>query len=141
MTPRALPLLLPLVLGSACAHHAISGQVIDRNGDPVARAIVSVQPGDVQLVTDPEGRFMFDYLRDEDGERVRLDKRTTYEIETFKAGYHIQTMPVDYSRGEVELELITLTEDTIRVEGEDTQFDPADFPDRTHSAGGSYEGE
>ncbi|MCB9746647.1 MAG: carboxypeptidase regulatory-like domain-containing protein [Alphaproteobacteria bacterium] len=133
--------LLPLALLGGCAHHAISGQVIDRNGDPVARAIVSVQPGDVQLVTDPEGRFMFDYLRDEDGERTRLDKRTTYEVEAFKAGYHVATVPVEYTRGELQLELITLTEETIRVEGEDTRFDPADFPDRSHSGGGSYEGE
>ena len=46
------------------AGHFITGQVIDRNGQPVNRAVISLAPGNVKLVTDREGMFLIDYLRD-----------------------------------------------------------------------------
>ena len=139
-------ILLTLLLAAsttavAASKHAISGTILDRNGTPVERAIVSVAPGNVQLVTDQNGWFEIDYLRDEAGERTKLGKRTIYEVEIFKAGYHLATQTVEYKRGEMILEPITLNEDTIRVVGADENIDPGQFPDRSHSAGAAYEGE
>jgi hypothetical protein len=139
-------ILLPLLLAAstvalAAPHHAISGTIVDRNGSPVERAIVSVAPGNVQLVTDQNGWFEIDYLRDESGERTKLGKRTIYEVEVFKAGYHVSTTTVEYKKGELILEPITLKEDTIRIVGADENIDPGQFPDRSHSAGAAYEGE
>ena len=73
---------------SGCGPHIINGAVIDRNGFPVERAIVSLSPGNVEIVTDSHGEFSIDYLRDDMGERIRLDWRNDYEVEVFKAGYH-----------------------------------------------------
>ena len=41
-------------------------------GEPLPRAVVSLVPGNVELVTDRDGRFVIDYLRDQSGERVKL---------------------------------------------------------------------
>ncbi len=134
--------ILAAFLAAGCAtHHAISGSVVDRNGEPVERALVSVQPGNVAIVTDPNGWFQIDYLRDETGERTKLKRRTTYEIEIFKPGYHLQQVLVEYKRGELLLEPIVLKEDTIRVVGVDENIDPGAYPDRTQSSGATYEGE
>ena len=93
--------LLFLALAACAGKGFISGQVIDRNGDPVDRAIVKLAPGNVQLVTDREGRFLIDYLRDETGERIKLAKRTAYEVEVWKPGFHTQEISLGYKRGEV----------------------------------------
>ncbi|MCB9762922.1 MAG: carboxypeptidase regulatory-like domain-containing protein [Alphaproteobacteria bacterium] len=138
---RSSPLSLLLLALSGCAHHAISGLVIDRNGQPVPNVVVSLDPGGVQIITDSSGGFTIDYLRDDAGERINLEKRTEYEVEAFRAGYHVEAVSFAYKRGELELDPITLKEDTIRVDGSDITFDPAEHPDRSHSAGGSYEGE
>ena len=64
-------LVAALLLSPASAEagrNQIGGQILDRNGEPVNRAIVSLVPGNVQLMTDREGNFLIDYLRDEDGE-------------------------------------------------------------------------
>lgn len=125
-----------------CAsRRAISGQVLDRNGMPVERVIVSVEPGGVEIVTDTEGRFTIDYIREAGGERTDLDKKTEYRIEMFKPGYHISRSSVDYRRGAIELEPFTLVKDTIRVSDNEDDLDPEKYPDRTHSAGTNYEGE
>ena len=130
-----------LVLGGCAGKRAISGQIMDRNGAPMDRVIVSVAPGNVELVTDSEGRFTLSYLRSEGGDRVKLDARQTYRVEAFRAGYHVEGVEVYYKRGALELEPILLTEDTIRVDASEADLDPARFPDRTHAAGTNYEGE
>jgi hypothetical protein len=136
-----LALFFGLLGTSACGPHFIQGQVIDRNGEPVARAIVGLQPGNVEIVTDGDGAFMVDYLRDETGERVKLKRRTDYAIEIFKPGFHVLGQDFYYKRGELVMEAFVLKEDSIRVIGNEEIYDPSEHRDRTHSAGQSLEGE
>ena len=134
--------LLLLFLLTGCANkRAITGQVIDRNGEPIDRVVVSLSPGNVELVTDSEGNFLVDYLRDESGERIKLDKRQEYTIELFRPGYHISESMVSYKKGALILEPMTLTEDTIELRPSSANIDPDQHPDRTHSSGTNYEGE
>lgn len=126
----------------ACAtHHVISGQVVDRNGKPVERANVALLPGNVEIITDDDGKFAIDYLRDTEGTRIKLSRRTDYTAEFFKVGFHPQQQAFYYKNGELILEPVTLLEDTVRVETSTVDIDPAKFPDRQQAAGGSYEGE
>jgi hypothetical protein len=132
--------LLP-VLG-ACAHHrTITGQVLDRNGDPMEQVVVSVHPGNVEIVTDAAGLFVIDYLRDDQGERTSLVTKTDYQIEAFKPGYHITRSSLSYRRGRMSVDPITLVKDTIRVSESSGDLDPDQYPDRTQSSGTAYEGE
>jgi len=126
---------------SALAKNLISGQIIDRNGEPVNRAIVSLEPGNVQLITDRDGYFSIDYLRDEDGERTRIQKKTDYKIEVFKPGFHVQAVSLYFKRGEVTMEAITIVEETIEIQDQGENLDPELYKDSTHSAGANYEGQ
>lgn len=139
---RAALLVLPGALWlTGCATHVIQGQILNRNNEPLERAVVSMSPGNVQLVTDQEGRFYIDYTRDDTGERTKLGKRAEYELEIFQVGYHVARTSLYYKRGELILEPIVLKEDTIRVVGSDGDIDPGQYRDRTHSSGATYEGE
>jgi hypothetical protein len=129
-----------LLLGCA-SRRAIHGQVLDRNGAPVDRVIVTLAPGNIELVTDSEGRFVIDYLRDDDGDRVKLSARQDYTLEAFRVGYHVSDVAFHYARGAHALEPLTLTEETIRVSPSEADIDPDRYPDRTHSSGSAYEGE
>ena len=133
-------LLLALAPAWAGNHH-IAGQVVDRNGQPISRAIISLEPGNVELVTDREGRFLVDYLREEDGKRVRLDKKTDYRLEVFKPGFHTYTLELFYKRGAVTLETVTMVEETIDVADFPENLDPALYSRPTVSAGATYEGQ
>jgi hypothetical protein len=133
--------MLISLLIACTAHHAISGSVVDRNGEPVERAIVTLEPGNVQIVTDQDGAWEVDYLRDEEGERIKLDKRTDYTVEAFKAGYRPEEIDLYYKRGELPTEPLVLKEDTIRVVPSEQDIDPDSHPDRTHGSGANYEGE
>lgn len=139
----AIAALLCLALApvAQAGRHHITGQVIDRNGEPVHRAIVSLSPGNVQLVTDREGFFLIDYLRDEAGKRVKLTKKITYVVEVFKPGFHTWTASVDYRKGSLTMEPVTLAPETIRVEDQGENLDPGLFGDPTHAAGAHYEGQ
>lgn len=140
MSPKLL--LLPLVLGTACArHHAVIGKVVDRNGEPMDKVVISMQPGGVEMITDSNGAFMIDYLRDEQGQRTKLSRKTDYSIEVFRTGYNVHSDSFYFKNGELFLDPITLAEDTIRVENSPDNIDPAQFPDRSQSAGAAYEGE
>lgn len=131
-----------LLLVIACAsHRAITGSVLDRNGDPIERAIVSVHPGGVEIVTDENGRYVIDYLRTTDGDRTDLRKKTEYQLEAFLPGYHITRASLSYRRGKVEADPITLVPDTVRMSESDADLDPSLYPDRSQSAGSTYEGE
>ena len=133
--------LFAVACAGACGPHIIQGQIIDRNGEPVPRAIVGLAPGNVEIVTDGEGRFMVDYLRDDSGERIKLKRRTDYGIETFKPGFHVLSQEFYFKRGELLMEPMVLKEDSIRVIGSDELYNPDDHRDRTHSSGQSLEGE
>ena len=115
--------------------------MLDRNGQPLARAVVSLDPGNVSLVTDTEGRFLIDYLRDEDGKRTRLDTRMQYNLEVFKVGFHTYTESLAYKRGPLEVETVTMVEETIDVSDMPENLDPALFSAPTQSSGATYEGQ
>lgn len=123
------------------ASHLIGGRVVDRNGEPLSRVVVSLAPGNVELVTDRDGRFVIDYLRDQSGERVKLEKKTEYTLEVFKAGFHTFQVPVPYKRGELEVETVTMIEETIDVQDFPENLDPALYSKATQSAGATYEGQ
>ncbi len=142
LRPSGLALAALTLAVSGCAgKRVIYGSVVDRNGQPMDRVIVSLDPGGVELITDSEGNFMIDYLRDDEGERVKLDKKTEYTLETFRTGYHVSRFDFYFKRGELILDPVTMKEDTIQLRASDDDIDPARFPDRTHSAGTNYEGE
>jgi hypothetical protein len=135
-------LLLAMMPSVAMAKgKAIAGTVVDRNGQPVEKVNVSLNPGNVELVTDQDGAFRFEYLRDEAGERVKLARKTTYQVTCFKVGYHEATVEITYQHGELILEPLTLKEDTIRVENIGDNIDPGVYSDKAQNSGGSYEGE
>ena len=148
MSPRLTILALVALLASPAfaAKHYIAGRVIDRNGDPVDKAVITLRPQvdkdlEVQLVTDREGRFLVDYLRSADGERAKLAKRVAYELEVYKPGFHVRTVKVDYRKGELQVDTVMMTEDTIVVHDDDVQLDPDAYEQQTHSAGANYEGQ
>lgn len=123
------------------AKPGISGVVLDRNGEPVPRAVVTLAPGNVQLITDAQGKFLIDYVRDAEGQRARLAKKVDYVLEVFKPGYNLEKRKFFYKKGLVVVDTITLAEDTIDVEGDGENIDPGLFSDRTHGAGATYEGQ
>lgn len=140
---RFVLLLLLTAATAAPAHagrHSIAASVVTRNGTPVGRAIIKLSPGNVELVTDREGRFLIDYLRDDEGERVRLGKKTDYALDVFKVGFHAQQATFYYKKGEVVLPDIVLVEETIEVEDAPENIDPASEA-TTHAAGANYEGQ
>lgn len=141
MVRTLVSLLALLAAPTALAGGAISGAVQDRNGDPVDRVIISLTPGNVQLVTDREGRFLIDYLRDEDGERIHLAKRTDYQLEVFKPGFHTQTLNFYYPKKELVLDTVTLVEETIEIQDHGENIDPALYSDQTSESGATYEGQ
>ncbi len=136
-----LVLTLSALLGGCAGKHAISGTVIDRNGQPVPRAIISLEPGGVEMITDREGSFTIDYLRDPEGRRIPLARRTDYTLEVLKPGFHTAAQPIAFRRGVVSLDAITLLEDTIEVGPSEGDLDPGRYRDRAHSDGSNYEGE
>ena len=138
--PSILLCLIPLLAGCT-RHHAIYGSVNDRNGEPLERVVVSLAPGNVELVTDEYGRFTIDYLRDATGARTKLQKRADYEVSLFKPGFHNASTTFYFKSGELELESLNMTEDTIRVDAGSENIDPGQYPDRAQNNGAAYEGE
>lgn len=134
-------LALALLTHPAWAKPAIHGTVQDRNGQPMPRVNVRVIPGNIEIVTDDAGQFTIDYLRDAEGKRQRLSKRTLYTFEVYKLGFQLAKMDLNYKQGEVSIEPVTLTADTITVRASATNMDPATAPDTDPAGGGSYEGE
>lgn len=132
---------LSLTLAACGPKPAIQGRVVDRNGVAMSRAIVSFSPGNVELVTDRDGNFLVDYLRDERGERERLRKRTTYTVEVFKPGYHTFATQVPYRAGVLALDTVTMVEETIDLADLPENLDPALYKTQTQSSGANYEGQ
>lgn len=147
LSPRALLLgalalvALAMPAPAEAGKHFITGKVTDRNGDPLERVNVALAPGNVEIITDETGAFTIDYLRDADGNRTKLGKRTEYTVSFFKVGFHEEKVSFAYKRGALQLEAVTLKEETIKVDPSADNIDPAAFPDRQQSSGGSYEGE
>ena len=142
MSARSFALLALFVSAPSWAGRAyIAGEVVDRSGNPVSRATISLTPGNVELITDDRGRFLIDYLRDDSGQRVRLERRTEYEIEVFKPGFHIETVSLSYRTGGVTLEPLHLSEEAIKVNDDGANLDPELFSDHTDTSGANYEGQ
>jgi hypothetical protein len=136
---RALVAALWLV---ACGPKpAITGHVVDRNGGGMSRAIVSLAPGNVELVTDRDGNFLVDYLRAEDGDRRKLDRRTDYVLEVFKPGYHTYSTTLTYKKGVFVVETVTMVEESIDLADLPENLDPALYKSQTQSSGANYEGQ
>jgi hypothetical protein len=111
--------VLPVWLVSAPADagtHAIKGVITNQNGEPMPRATVSLEPGNVEVVTDRDGRFEFVYLRDDTGGRVKLTKRLTYRLEVFKTGFHVIELDVSFKRGAHEVEPVAMLPETLGVQ-------------------------
>ena len=143
MTVRALFLLLVALAPSVAeaGKNSISGRVLDRNGQPVERAIITLAPGNVELITDADGTFWIDYLRDSAGERVKLAKKANYALEVFKPGFHTASVQFYYKKGAFVVEDQVLKEDSIVVEDDGSTIDPGLFADPTQSSGATYEGQ
>lgn len=139
--PRRWLLAAALLLTACGGKRVITGQVTDHRGEPVDRVIVSLEPGRVELVTDREGRFLIDYLRDEAAERTRLAPRTTYRLELFKPGYHPLSRDVPYRSGPLDLGLLGLIPDVLRVQDDGQNLVPTLGEDRSTSGGATYEGQ
>ena len=125
------------IAGPAGAANVIAGTVVDRNGEPLTRALIELNPGNVELVTDRAGAFQIDYLRDPQGERVKLEKKTTYELKILKAGYHAHTVQVPYRHGPFQVEPVVMVPITIEVDDIRENLDQAT---PTTSSDTSYEG-
>ncbi len=136
-----MSVVLLLAASAWGAKHSIAGRVVDRNGEPMSRAVVSLAPGNVELVTDRDGRFLVDYLRDEAGERVKMQKKVEYALTVFKPGFHDFAVAVPYKRGPLEVEAVTMIEETIAVEDFPENLDPALYSRPAQSAGATYEGQ
>lgn len=127
---------------TAClAKHQITGQILDRNGKPLPRAVVSLTPGNVSMVTDTQGNFVIDYLRDEGGDRTRLSTRTEYTFEVAKVGFHTFKQPLVYKRGSFMVEPVMMIEHTIDITDLPENLDPGLYTSPTQSAGATYEGQ
>jgi len=143
MVHRIAAVALVALLGSACAtRHAITGVVVDRNGDPMDRVIVALDPGNVEILTDNEGQFSIDYVRKEGGDRARLPRRSDYTLTFFRTGFQDGREDIQYKRGAYDCGNIRMVEDTITVAPPAAPLDP----DKLHSApaasgGATYEGE
>jgi hypothetical protein len=146
---RVLPWLILSVflpVSASAAKHAIVGQIVDRNGAPVDKAIITLRPSlerplTAQLVTDREGRFLIDYLRNENGERAKLARKVEYTLEVYKPGYHVNRSSFSYRKGEHVLDVLRLTEDTITIRDDEAELDPEQYEQQTHSSGANYEGQ
>lgn len=134
-------LFLFFSLQASAGNNSISGVVLDRNGDPVDQAIVSLEPGYVELVTDREGKFLIDYLRNEDGNRVKLKGKREFNLEIFKVGFHTERQTFFYKRGPVTIETIRLVEETIQIHDDNADLSETLDAKPTHSAGANYEGQ
>ncbi len=140
MIALTLALLAQLSSQALAAPPAIEGRVIDRNGQPVRNVVIGVSPGNLQLSTDVDGRFVIAYLRDEAGERIKIKRRTRYSLDFFKPGYHVQKLDFDYVRGALAIAPIALVPDVIDVQDMGENLDPAIYAGDPTSAGAAYEG-
>ncbi len=143
MTRTILRCVVGLALLGGCAgRHAITGTVIDRNGDPMDRVIVALDPGNVEILTDNEGKFSIDYVREDDGERARLPRRSDYTLSFFRTGFQDGRTDLYFKRGVHDCGTIQMLEDTLTVAPAAAPL----HPDRLHadpsaSGGATYEGE
>ncbi|MFT6158106.1 MAG: hypothetical protein ACJA00_000677, partial [Myxococcota bacterium] len=88
-----------LALAACGGKRIITGVVTDASGQPLDRAIVRLEPGNIEMVTDREGQFTIEYLRTEDASRTGIGKRQTYILDVFKPGFSIEQREFYYKAG------------------------------------------
>ena len=135
-----LPLLILVLLTACGGSRVIRGTVTDADGRPLDNAIVSMQPGGVQLVTNREGQFAIDYLRQDDA-RTALTKKQTYTLDIFKPGFTIQQLDFYYKTGEHSVGAIPLEVEELRVQDDGQNLVPSLELDTTTTGGATYEGQ
>jgi len=133
-------LLFGALLTACAGHRVITGAVTDHRGAAMDRAIVRLSPGDLEIMTDREGHFLIDFLRDGD-ERMHVTPRTSYTLDVFKPGYHVVETTFFYTRGQQILDNITLVPDVLRVQDDGEDLVPTLDDDHTTSGGATYEGQ
>ncbi len=139
MTPLLLAGCLAL---SACgSKRIITGVVTDSGGQPLDRAIVSLEPGNVEMVTDRQGQFTIDYLRTDDASRTGIRKRQTYLLDVFKPGFSIQQLEFYYKSGAYSVGPLELIEEVLRVQDDGENLVPSLQAEPTLSGGAAYEGQ
>lgn len=92
-------------------------------------------------MTDHDGRFLIDYLRDHTGEKIKLATKTEYTLEVFKVKYHTFKTEVPFRRGVLEVEPVTMVEDKIALRDLPENLDPGMYSASTNSGGATYEGQ
>jgi len=136
-----------LVASAMAGKSVIVGTVVDRNGDPVPRAVVAVdvttkarQTLGVALMTDRSGKYRIEYLRVDGEERtMKLPKKSAYAIEVFKPGYHQRQADVYLRSGKLVVDPITLVEETIAVQDLPENLDPGTQSESAPSTGATFE--
>lgn len=124
----------------ALAAPGIEGRVLDPAGQALVQAVVTLQPGDAKVVTDPQGRFSVNYLRDPSGERLPLRRQTDYTLIAWKPGYEEVRLKVAYTRGSIEVAPITLARETPSVQDPAEPLDPTRAATPAIGEGATYEG-
>ena len=140
--PAGALLILASTSIGCVGRHAIKGTVVDRNGEPMDRVIVALDPGNVEILTDNEGHFSIDYVRKDSGDRARLPRRSDYTLTFFRTGFQDAREDVQYKRGTLDCGSIRMVEDTITVAPPAAPLDPNRLhSDPAASGGATYEGE
>ena len=126
---------------TGCGKRLISGIVTDPAGQPLDRAIIRLQPGNVELVTNREGQFAIDYHRTEDADRTGIDARQTYILDVFKPGFGIEQLEFFYKNGEYSVGTIALTPEVLQVQDDGENLVPSLRAETTQIGGATYEGQ
>jgi hypothetical protein len=124
----------------AGAAPGIAGRILDPEGQALEQAVITLQPGDAKVVTDPDGRFSVTYLRDEAGDRLPLRRQTDYTLVAWKPGYAEVRLKVAYTRGSVEVAAITLAREAPSVQDPAQPLDPTRAATPAIGEGATYEG-
>ncbi len=96
------------------------GRVVDRNDVALKRVTILVSPGNTELISNKWGEYEIDQLHSEDGSRVELKRGQDYTINAWKPGFHETTQIFRYDGDVAELPTITLIEDSIKLDPQDS---------------------
>ncbi|MFT6145418.1 MAG: hypothetical protein ACJAZO_000306 [Myxococcota bacterium] len=130
-----------LALAACGGKRIITGVVTDASGQPLDRAIVRLEPGNIEMVTDREGQFTIEYLRTEDASRTGIGKRQTYILDVFKPGFSIEQREFYYKAGALSVGAIPLTVEVLRVQDDGENLVPSLQAEPTNTGGATYEGQ
>lgn len=130
-----------LVLSACGGKRVITGMVTDASGQPLDNAIIRLEPGNIELVTDRQGQFVIEYLRTDDASRTGIAKRQTYVLDVFKPGFSIEQREFYYKSGAHLVGAIPLTPEVLRVQDDGENLVPSLQAEPTNTGGATYEGQ